>query len=243
MMKQDELSKNEITNKALFVQIGLALAVIAYTLLSPLIVAFFMKGSYFTSVHQFVRYVWLTPWTLCCMFLFVAIGLYFLVDGLKVFFIRRQRTNFTITNKSVTRDDAQQVPVVIMKSTLKNCTTEQALEGLRAYLKELGFIDFEQEKAPQNFGVQLIAKSNEGRFAFMIGGISNTLTMDDIEKFATGRAYFDCHDALCIATGNATKDAKRRASELFIPYIDAEHYKEELQRYFDSLQTKTQVYV
>lgn len=241
-MKQDDLSKNEVTNKALFVQIGLALAVITYTLLSPLIVAFFMKGSYFTSIHQFIRYIWLTPWTLCFMFLFVVIGLYYLVDGLKALILRRHRTNFTITNKRVTADDAQQVPVVIMRSSLKKCTVEQALEALRTYLKELGFIDFEQEKAPQNFGVQLIAKSNEGRFAFMIGGISNMLTMDDIEKFATGRAYFNCHDALCISTDNATKDAKRRASELFIPYIDADHYKEELQSYFESIQTKQHVY-
>lgn len=244
-MKQNEPSKNEMTDKALFTQVALALAVIGYTLLSALLVAFFLKGNYFTSIHHLVRYIWLTPWTLCFMFAVVSIGLYFLVDGLKALLIRR-RSTFNIVKKSVVKndikvEDLKKVPVVVMKSSLKNCTSDQAIEALTAHLKELGFIDFEQENLPQNFGVQLIAKSSEGRFAFMIGGLSETLTMDDIEKFATGRAYFDCHDALCISTENATKDAKRRAAELFIPYIDADHYREELQRYFSSIRMKQSV--
>lgn len=243
IVNDQQRPEDPISHKALLVQIVLSCAVISYTLLSPVVVTFFMKGSYFTSVRQFIIYIWTTPWTLFCMFTFVAVGLYYFIDGVNALIIRKRQFSVTkAEKKGIIEEAPQTVPVVIMQSSLKNVTEQQAIDALTYHLKQLGFIDFEQEKAQKSFGVQLIAKSAEGRFAFMIGGLSKTLTMTDIESFATGRAYFDCHDALCIATENVTKDAKRRASELFIPYIDADHYKEELQRYFASIRTDQHIY-
>lgn len=242
MNEQQRREEDLFTDRAIYAQITLASIVIGYTLLSPLIVAFFVKGHYFDSVRRFVMYIWVTPWTLCCMFTFVAIGLYYLIDGVKALIVRKYQLHVIKVDKELAIEMPQAVPVVIMQSSLKNVTEQQAIEALTEHLKQLGFIDFEQEKFQKSFGVQLIAKSAEGRFAFMIGGLSKTLTITDVESFATGRAYFDCHDALCIATENATKDAKRRASELFIPYIDADHYKEELQRYFASIRSDQHIY-
>lgn len=229
--------------RAVWLQLALSFGLMVYAAICPILFAFFMPGkNYEQKIIVSMNYAWTTLWTIALLGLFIVVGVYLFIDAVRVllkYFIRaREKRDDVAGHVRPQPETNSAVPLMIMRASLENCTQEQALEALTFYLEQIGFADVEKPRLEPNYGVHLIANSNEGRFAFMIGGLTQTLTMTEVETFATGRAYFECRDALCIATSNATKDTKRRASELFIPYVDAAHYSDELTNYFTSIRSK-----
>lgn len=229
--------------RAVWLQLVLSFGLMVYAAICPILFAFFMPGkNYGQKITVAMNYAWTTGWTIALLGLFIVVGVYLFIDAMRVllkYFIRaRKKCDEVARYEQPQPEKHSAVPLMIMRTSLENCTQEQALEALAFYLEQIGFADVEKPRLEPNYGVHLIANSNEGRFAFMVGGLTKTLTMTEVETFATGRAYFECRDALCIATSNATKDTKRRASELFIPYVDAAHYSEELTQYFTSIRSK-----
>lgn len=244
MLTSDKQIKRAATPlHSVWLQLILSFGLIFYAAICPLLFAFFMSGNtYGHKIMQAMHYAWTTRWTSILLGLFIVAGVYLFADALRVLYKNSIRTRQSREKQELPKEpkpakkDAS-VPLMIMRASLENCTHEQALEALIFYLEQIGFNDIEKPPS-EDYGVHLIANSNEGRFAFMLGGVTQILTMTEIENFATGRAYFECRDALCIATSNATKDTKRRANELFVPYIDAAHYSEELSKYFTSIRSK-----
>lgn len=244
MLTNDEQIKRATAQlHSIWLQLLLSFGLIFYALICPLLFAFFMSGNtYGQKLASAMHYAWTTKWTSIILGLFVVVGVYLFIDALRILYknsirTRQSREKQQQPEKSAPMKEDPSIPLMIMRKSLENCSQEQALEALIFYLEQIGFKDIEKPSST-DYGVHLIANSNEGRFAFMLGGVTQILTMTEIENFATGRAYFECRDALCIATSNATKDTKRRANELFVPYIDAAHYSEELSSYFTSIRSK-----
>lgn len=240
MLTNDEQIKRASAQlHSVWLQLLLSFGLIIYAAICPLLFAFFMSGNtYGQKLINAMHYAWMTRWISIILGLFILVGLVLFIDALRVVYknsIRTKEKEVFVQPKM--ENTVSSVPLMIMRASLENCTQEQALEALIFYLEQIGFNNIEKPSS-EDYGVHLIANSNEGRFAFMLGGVTQILTMTEIENFATGRAYFECRDALCIATSNATKDTKRRAGELFVPYIDAAHYSEELSNYFTSIRSK-----
>ncbi len=213
-------------------QLFLSAVILVYIFLTPIIMAFFLdEKTYMLQLSKAMSIVWYSPLAFVS-YAFICIALALFIDGLKNKY-KKQQLHVSEPIESIeTLQVTSTAPVFVMQSSLKGCTTEQAIEMLKKFLLENGFIKIEELDADVSFGIQLVARSKSGKFAFMIGGLASKLTMTDIEKLAIGRAYFECADAICIATDNATMDAQKKAVDLNVPYLNGEYFTEELKKYF-----------
>lgn len=213
-------------------QVFLSTFIVMYIFVIPFVMALFLDGdTYIFKLVNAMSIVWYSPFAVIS-YTFICIAIVLFIDGLKIKYKKRPFQTSEPIETLETLKVTSTAPVFVMQSSLKGCTNEQALEMLKKFLLENGFLKVEELDADASFGIQLIAKSKSGKFAFMIGGLASKLTMTDIEKLAIGRAYFECADAICIATDNATIDAQKKALDLHVPYLNGDYFTEELKKYF-----------
>lgn len=213
-------------------QVFLSTFIVMYIFVIPFVMALFLDGdTYIFKLVNAMSIVWYSPFAVIS-YTFICIAIVLFIDGLKTKYKKRPFQTSEPIETLETLKVTSTAPVFVMQSSLKGCTNEQALEMLKKFLLENGFLKVEELDADASFGIQLIAKSKSGKFAFMIGGLASKLTMTDIEKLAIGRAYFECADAICIATDNATIDAQKKALDLHVPYLNGDYFTEELKKYF-----------
>ena len=225
-------------------QVFLSTFIVMYIFVIPFVMALFLDGdTYIFKLVNAMSIVWYSPFAVIS-YTFICIAIVLFIDGLKIKYKKRPFQTSEPIETLETLKVTSTAPVFVMQSSLKGCTNEQALEMLKKFLlengatilinapSENGFLKVEELDADASFGIQLIAKSKSGKFAFMIGGLASKLTMTDIEKLAIGRAYFECADAICIATDNATIDAQKKALDLHVPYLNGDYFTEELKKYF-----------
>lgn len=85
-------------------------------------------------------------------------------------------------------------------------------------LKKLGYknIKYNNHYDSDEFGIHYLAENNQGKHAISILKDEIIITMDDINRIAIGKAYFDCNECILVTASKLTEDAKKLADKLYI---------------------------
>ncbi|GEK31199.1 hypothetical protein KZO01_15080 [Kurthia zopfii] len=251
-----ELSTQKIENsrEKFLRQIILGMIIALYIQVLPWIFSPFYNeidsvGSYFLAVGASYQWMWTHGWVMMLSIIFVCLGLYNVKDA----FSKLKSLPKTIGTEEPTKKDrslavkrfqasfrlnqANEFIQKIHKKYAEQKTTVTPVEVMTEYemtlyyaklIQHLGYRDVELTRPLESFGVSMIAKKDGIKASMMVIKDDSRLNHEVISRFGTGRAYFDCEEAIILAPKSINHDAEQFANELRIKCCNMKELEENL---------------
>ncbi|GEK34976.1 hypothetical protein [Kurthia sibirica] len=247
-------SKLKKRKRSLYSQFLLGLIVAFYLqvtpwLFAPLFIQIESLGGYFVAVSTAYMWMWSNGLLIMMSLILILIGAYNVKDAMtKIKKLPQEKILNSLTKKDVSfaldRFQASN-RLVVAKSYLQKIhkkyseqkTTVTPVEVMTEYeltlyyaklLQHLKFTNVKLTVPLDSFGINLIGTRDGIKTAFMVVKDVDRLSSNAVNKLGTGRAYFDCEEAVVLAQKDLSKDMQQFIEELLMGFWNMEEIKEQI---------------